>query len=193
MCLSGALHTLPPDELTLIHESLKECQFAAIEKYSTPQPQADIALPIVRNLLNKWPRQNVDKQELYLEEVEGLLAKIQPVDLFTIGHQLGQRLAECLHSPNSALVEGALYLLRSEDVEDLFEKAAIAVQEERHGQGLQVDSLFKLLNEASISLVGSRALHVGCGGIGGANEEIMEMAHDVTLSLQDFRGMMEAD
>ena len=59
----GALHTLPVDNISPCHEVLKECQFAAIEKDEAyPLP-----LPVVQNLLKMWPRQNTEKEELFLE------------------------------------------------------------------------------------------------------------------------------
>eukprot|EP01043_Picozoa_sp_COSAG02_P030652 COSAG02_NODE_1969_length_10226_cov_4.961292_2_plen_1627_part_00 len=126
----GALHTLPAERLGGCHEALKECQFTAIEKAGAAGGEIAVKL-LGRCLLRRWPRQSVDKQVLFLEEMEGLLPHVPPSELLTIGSQLGEMLSVCLLSPHVDVVLGALYLITAEDVEVLFSNAAAEVATER--------------------------------------------------------------
>jgi hypothetical protein len=210
----GALHTLPAEHLTVCHEALKDCQFAAIEKdiaaaattttatattsssSSSPGPasgpqqqqagQGEIAVSLVRDcLLRRWPRQSVEKQELFLEELEGLLAYVPPIELFNLGHRLGCTLDACLRSPHSDLVLGSLYLLTAEDVETTFSDAAAEVADLPGGGGAggagggqQVDSLFRKLQLSVNVVVTAVPPH---------SDEILDMANDVSAMIERLR------
>ena len=177
----GALHTLPVDNISPHHEVLKECQFAAIEKDEAyPLP-----LPVVQNLLKMWPRQNTEKEELFLEvrvpqphdtagsraeprsalsrlqELEGLLAFLAPADIMVVGKQVAARLVSSLRSPHVEVMKGALYLLVSEDVDAVLADTAAAVGAGEGGERERavVETMFqKLTGKADATLYAAACL-----------------------------------
>ena len=187
----GALHTLPVESLRGCHEALKECQFTAIDKAGADG--GHIAASLLRGcLLRRWPRQSVEKQELFLEEMEGLLPHVPPAELFSLGGELGATLGVCLRSPHVEPVLGALYLITAEDVEGLFSDAAAEAATERCAW-LAEGSAEQPVNAPVKALTGLAALvaQVERGSASGAERESEEAGSDTQKPLAPIGKQVE--
>jgi serine/threonine-protein phosphatase 2A regulatory subunit B' len=93
-----------PKSLSLYHPQLSYCVLQYIEKDAT------LIEPVVKTILRFWPQTNSSKELLFLNEIEELLAVIEPEDFVIIMEPLFRRLAKCMSSLHFQVAEKALTL-----------------------------------------------------------------------------------
>ncbi|KAK8802652.1 hypothetical protein WA171_006328 [Blastocystis sp. BT1] len=81
-----------------------------------------LSRPIITALLRYWPTGNSGKELMFLNELEDLLDGLQPADVRSYCETLCRRLAKCIDSSCSQVVERTLYLWNSPTFDSLFVK-----------------------------------------------------------------------
>jgi len=94
--------------LSVYHPQLAYCIVQFLEK----DPM--LTDPVLKGILQNWPKVNSPKEVLLLNEVEEILDVIEPEEFTKIMHPLFVKLAACVSSPHFQVAERALYFWNNE-------------------------------------------------------------------------------
>ncbi|XP_016971980.1 serine/threonine-protein phosphatase 2A 56 kDa regulatory subunit alpha isoform [Drosophila rhopaloa] len=91
-------------ELPLYHTQLRLCITEYLDKYPL------LTETVVLGLLKFWPKTSTEKEALFLDEIEDILAKTVQEEFKKIQVPLFRQIAKCVSSTSFPIAERALYL-----------------------------------------------------------------------------------
>ena len=130
-------------------------------------------------LLRYWPTGNTGKEILFLNELEDLFEPLEPIHVRGYVKPLGRRLARCIASSCSQIVERVMYLWNSSAFNLLFvrDKQNVTVL-----APLVYNALRRCSEDASNASLRQMAIHV-IGILMDSNTELVEqLAEDYSLA-----------
>jgi len=107
--------------LSVYHPQLAYCIVQFLEKDPT------LTDPVLKGILQNWPKVNSPKEVLLLNEVEEILDVIEPEEFVKIMKPLFSKLSACVSSPHFQVAERALYFWNNEYLMSLVNENAAAV------------------------------------------------------------------
>lgn len=107
--------------LSVYHPQLAYCIVQFLEKDPT------LTDPVLKGILQNWPKVNSPKEVLLLNEVEEILDVIEPEEFVKIMRPLFTKLSACVSSPHFQVAERALYFWNNEYLMSLVNENAAAV------------------------------------------------------------------
>uniref|UniRef100_A0A8D0BKX1 Serine/threonine protein phosphatase 2A regulatory subunit n=1 Tax=Salvator merianae TaxID=96440 RepID=A0A8D0BKX1_SALMN len=107
--------------LSVYHPQLAYCVVQFLEKDST------LTEPLFMALLKYWPKKIIQKEVMFLNELEEILDVIEPSEFVKVMEPLFRQLAKCVSSPHFQVAERALYYWNNEYIMSLISDNAAKI------------------------------------------------------------------
>jgi len=102
-----------------LHKVPSLCQFSQQLAYCVTQfvdKEPNLSSTVIKGLLSFWPRQSASKEQLFLNELEGVLEASNAEEVTKVLHPLFTQIAQCIESSHFQVSERALFLWNNDSI-----------------------------------------------------------------------------